>query len=121
MARSWTVVVMVGLAPCHWIRVISLSIPFIQKPACGANDTKLAVLDQSYRNLLQIGAHYALVEIARSKRTRQQEWLDLRQDAAGQVDPAARAVQQHQIADEAAKQAAEHLQCFHRSGIAAGQ
>src|SRR5690348_18338284 len=61
----------VGVAPCCGIGLISSSLPgvapFIQKPACGADDTKLAVLNQSNRNLLQPGAHDALVQIALGK------------------------------------------------------
>src|SRR6185312_7789070 len=106
-----------GLAPWCWIGLMSCSLPlvalFVQVPACGANHAKLAVLDQSNRNLLQPGAHHALVEIALGKRAGEQERLDLRQDAASQIDAAAGAVEQRQVAHEAAEQTAEQLERLH--------
>ncbi len=79
------------------------------------------MLHQSYGNLLQEGAHHALVEEALAETARHQHIANLRKNAAGQKHAAPRAVEQAQVAHEAAQQATEHLQRFHGSFVAAFQ
>src|SRR5215472_12794693 len=82
----------------------------LQVPAGRADYAELPVFHQSYRDPFQEGAHTPLVQEASHEAALHQEIAHARQDAAGEVDAAAGAVEQRQVAGEAAEQGAEHLE-----------
>src|ERR1700759_3686874 len=91
----------------------------IHVPARRAEHAELAVFDQAHGYAFQHFAHRALVAETRREIAVDQKFADLRKDAAREMHAALCAVQQHEIADDAAQPAAENLQCLARDRIAA--